>query len=88
MTFLTLEKRISPIKLNEIFDYTKIKILRKFITEYVKILPRVVTKLTVKQQKQLAKSVKRARIEGLLPIIINNDFKNNLKKKIKINYKR
>ena len=88
MTFLTLEKRISPIKLNEIFDYTKIKILRKFITEYVKILPRVVTQLTVKQQKQLAKSVKRARIEGLLPIIINNDFKNNLKKKIKINYKR
>lgn len=60
-------KRISPIKPTDAVDYKDIDLLRKFITEQGKILPKRSTGLTSKQQKKLTKAIKQARILSLLP---------------------
>lgn len=67
MTFYN--KRKSPIKETELLDYKDIDLLRKFITDQGKILPRRFTGLTSKQQKQLTKAIKQARILALLPFL-------------------
>lgn len=50
-------------------DYKDIDTLRKFINDQGKILPRRSTGLNAKQQKQITKSIKRARILALLPFL-------------------
>lgn len=62
-------KRFSPIKPGEPIDYKDVELLRKFITERGKILPRRITGLTSKQQRDLTIAVKRARLVALLPFI-------------------
>lgn len=62
-----IEKRVSPININQTISYKDTSLLKNFITEYGKILPRSTTDLTVKQQKILKKAIKRARILNLLP---------------------
>nr|QCI05268.1 ribosomal protein S18 [Centroceras clavulatum] len=62
-------KRNISIKSNEIVDYKDIDLLKKFITDQGKILPRRSTGLTIKQQKQITKCIKRARILALLPFL-------------------
>lgn len=62
-------RRVSPIKPDEPIDYKDVDLLRKFITERGKILPRRITGLTAKQQRALTTSVKRARTVALLPFI-------------------
>lgn len=62
-------RRLSPIKPEEPIDYKDIELLRKFITERGKILPRRITGLTAKQQRDLTLAIKRARIVALLPFI-------------------
>ncbi len=62
-------RRVSPIKPGDPIDYKDVDLLRKFITERGKILPRRITGLTSKQQRDLTRSIKRARILALLPFI-------------------
>lgn len=62
-------RRISPIKPGDPIDYKDVDLLRRFITERGKILPRRVTGLTAKQQRQLAVAIKRARIMAFLPFL-------------------
>ncbi len=62
-------RRVSPIKPDEPIDYKDVDLLRKFITERGKILPRRITNLTAKQQRDLTEAIKRARILALLPFI-------------------
>ncbi|QNP28932.1 30S ribosomal protein S18 [Cylindrospermopsis curvispora] len=62
-------RRLSPIKPGEPIDYKDVDLLRKFITERGKILPRRITGLTSQQQRQLTLAIKRARIIALLPFI-------------------
>jgi small subunit ribosomal protein S18 len=62
-------RRVSPIKPGEPIDYKDVELLRKFITERGKILPRRITGLTAKQQRDLTMAIKRARILALLPFI-------------------
>lgn len=62
-------KRLSPIKPTDPIDYKDVDLLRKYITERGKILPRRITGLTAKQQRQLTKSIKQARVIALLPFI-------------------
>jgi small subunit ribosomal protein S18 len=62
-------KRLSPIKPDDPIDYKDVELLRKFITERGKILPRRITGLTSKQQRDLTKAIKRARLIALLPFI-------------------
>jgi len=63
------KKRLSPIKPGDPIDYKDVDLLKKFITERGKILPRRLTGLTAKQQRDLTNSVKRARILALLPFV-------------------
>ena len=62
-------KRLSPISPSQVIDYKDTDLLRKFITERGKILPRRITGLTSKQQRSLTESVKRARLLALLPFV-------------------
>lgn len=64
-----LRRRVSPIKPDEPIDYKDVDLLRKFITERGKILPRRITGLTAKQQRALTTAIKRARIIALLPYV-------------------
>ena len=63
------KKRLSPIKPGDPIDYKDVDLLKKFITERGKILPRRLTWLTAKQQRDLTNAVKRARIVALLPFV-------------------
>ena len=63
------KKRLSPIKPGDPIDYKDVDLLKKFITDRGKILPRRLTGLTAKQQRDLTTAVKRARIVALLPFV-------------------
>ncbi len=62
-------KRLSPIPPSQPIDYKDVELLRKFITERGKILPRRITGLTARQQRDINTAVKRARMLALLPFI-------------------
>jgi len=49
-----------------IIDYKNIKLLRKYISESGRILPSRVTSVSLNKQKEVAKSIKRARLLALL----------------------
>ena len=63
------KKRLSPIKPGDPIDYKDTELLKKFITERGKLLPRRMTGLTARQQRDLTNSVKRARIMALMPFV-------------------
>ena len=48
-------------------DYKEVLVLRRFINERGKILPQKYSGLTAKNQRLLAKEIKKARYMGLLP---------------------
>ena len=50
-----------------VFDYKDPEFLRRYITEGGKIMPRRISRLSAKQQRQLAREIKRARTLALLP---------------------
>ena len=50
-------------------DYKDTDLLRRFISERGKILPRRVTGTSAKNQRKLTIAIKRARIMGLLPFV-------------------
>ncbi|AJD92998.1 MULTISPECIES: 30S ribosomal protein S18 [Jeotgalibacillus] len=50
-------------------DYKDVDLLRKFISERGKILPRRVTGTSAKYQRRLTVAVKRARTMALLPFV-------------------
>ena len=49
-----------------VIDYKNIKLLRKYISESGKILPSRVTSVSLKKQKELTNSIKRARLLALI----------------------
>lgn len=50
-------------------DYKDVDLLKKFISERGKILPRRVTGTSAKYQRMLIKAIKRARQVALLPYV-------------------
>jgi small subunit ribosomal protein S18 len=50
-------------------DYKEVDVLRRFITERGKIVPRRMTGTCAKHQRVLAAAIKRARIIALLPFV-------------------
>jgi len=48
-------------------DYKDVKILRRFITDQGKIMPRRVTGTSAKMHRKLVKEIKRARNIALIP---------------------
>ena len=66
------QQKISPISLNQKIDYKDIDLLRLFVTEQGKILPRRATGVTVQQQRKLSKAIKRARVLSLFPFVASD----------------
>lgn len=50
-------------------DYKDIETLKRFITERGKILPRRITGVSARFQRELTTAIKRARMIGLLPFV-------------------
>ncbi len=50
-------------------DYKDVEVLKRFLTPHARIMPRRKTGLSAKNQRKLAKAVKRAREMGLLPYV-------------------
>ena len=71
---ISKKQRTSPLSLNQKIDYKDIDLLRLFITEQGKILPRRATCVTVQQQRKLAKAIKRARMLSLFSFIAANSI--------------
>jgi len=71
---LAQKQKLSIIGLNQQTDYKDINLLKLFITEQGKILPRRATGINVQQQRQIAKAIKRARILSLLPFVASNEL--------------
>ena len=70
----TQKQKLSVISINQKIDYKDIDLLKLFITEQGKILPRRATGITVQQQRQIAKAIKRARVLSLLPFVAENSI--------------
>ena len=47
-------------------DYKNIKLLRKYISESGRILPSRITSISLKKQRELSRSIKRARLLALI----------------------
>jgi small subunit ribosomal protein S18 len=60
--------RFADLKLDRI-DYKDERLLRKFITERGKIIPRRVSGVSAKNQRRICKAIKRARYMALLPFV-------------------
>ncbi len=53
----------------ETIDFKDIDTLKRFTSDRGKILPRRVTSTCAKHQRELTKSIKRARVMALLPFV-------------------
>ena len=49
-----------------VIDYKNIKLLKKYISESGRILPSRVTSVSLKKQRELSSSIKRARLLALI----------------------
>jgi len=56
------------------FDFTDIQTLTAYLDDQQRILPRRITELSIKNQRQLTKAVKRARLLGLLPFTVQAEY--------------
>lgn len=63
------KRKLDPIVANKIefIDFKDVNLLRKFITENGKILPRRITGCNAKNQRAITLAIKRARALGVLP---------------------
>ena len=52
-------------------DYKDIKLLQRYVSERGKIVPRRITAVSSKKQRELARAIKRARIIALLPFVVD-----------------
>ena len=61
-------KRSCPLSIKgaPIIDYKNIKLLKKYVSEYGKILPSRITNVSQKKQRELSVSIKRARNLALI----------------------
>lgn len=65
------EKKIDPSTI-EYVDYKDTDLLLRFVNEQGKLLPRRVTNVPAKFQRQLTRAVKRARHLALIPFVNDN----------------
>lgn len=63
---LGLKRKILVMEDQQV-DYRDYELLRKFMTERGKITPGRITGSTAKQQRQVKRAIRRARVMGLLP---------------------
>ena len=53
-------------------DYKDVELLKRYINEQGKLLPRRITGVSAKFQRQLTRAVKRARHLAMLPFVADN----------------
>lgn len=62
-------RKVDKIKTQNLtIDYKRPDVLRRFVTEKGKILPRRITGTSAKNQRRLIREIKRARALALLPM--------------------
>ena len=68
-------RKVDFIAANHIdyIDYKDVDLLKRFISERGKILPRRVTGTSAKNQRKLTVAIKRARVMGLLPFVADDE---------------
>ena len=66
---LAQKQKLAIIGLNQQIDYKDIDLLKLFITEQGKILPRRLTGTSLKFQRKVSVAVKRARHLALMPYV-------------------
>jgi small subunit ribosomal protein S18 len=66
---LESKQNFSTLEIHQKINYKDVDLLKLFITEQGKIIPRRLTGVTLQQQRQIAKAIKRARLIALLPFI-------------------
>lgn len=71
---IKIKQNSSVIGTNVKIDYKDIDLLKLFITEQGKIVPRRISGVTAQQQRQISKAIKQARILSLLPFIGSNSM--------------
>ena len=54
-----------------VIDYKHTDLLRRFLSSYGKIVPRKRSGVCAAHQRQVAGEIKRSRVIGLLPFVIN-----------------
>ncbi|MDD2461169.1 MAG: 30S ribosomal protein S18 [Kiritimatiellae bacterium] len=59
-------KRVRILDPNDVVDINDVEFLRRFVTEYGKIVPARLTGVTAAQQRQIKQGVRRARNMGLM----------------------
>jgi small subunit ribosomal protein S18 len=64
-------RKVSVLELDKVeyIDYKDVRLLRQFLTERGKIIPRRLSGATAKNQRQLTVAIKRARSMALLPYV-------------------
>jgi small subunit ribosomal protein S18 len=60
-------KRLPTNEKDLVLDYKNPQLLKNFLTDRGKIVPARISGLTARQQRQLTKAIKRARMLALLP---------------------
>lgn len=70
--FYKRRKKVDPFAGDKIeqIDYKDVALLRKYVSERGKILPRRVTGVSAKAQRKLTVAIKRARMIALLPYTV------------------
>ncbi|MCR3755087.1 MAG: 30S ribosomal subunit protein S18 [Candidatus Westeberhardia cardiocondylae] len=76
MIYYTRRRKFCRFRVKNIIeiDYKDISVLKNYITESGKIVPRRVTGTSMKYQRQLSSAIKKARYISLLPYTDNNYF--------------
>ena len=62
-----MKPRMIKVEAPKVFDYKETTSLFKFVTEQGKILARTRTGITARQQRDLTRAIKRARMLALMP---------------------
>ena len=63
-----MAKTVCPLD-GENIDYKNVELLKKYITKFGKIVPRYYSNVSLKNQKKLAKAIKRSRMIALIPFV-------------------
>lgn len=63
------QRRRQSMYVPDYIDWKDVEFLRRFIPERGKILPRRISGVTAKDQRRVARAIKRARTVALLPFV-------------------
>jgi len=61
------------VTITEPIDYKNTTLLRQYVTERGRMIPRRVSGLSAKQQRQVAVAIRRARVLALIPYSVRGD---------------